>query len=260
MTPQKMKESGMLSTADLTIITAGDHPTCKHSNGLSQIDYLLVDTTITSLISEVKLVEAKPWSTHAGIEFAINCRPATIHTLQQVKPKPIPYEKDDKGNQQQWHIADEEWQNSLEAARDTAEHLIDASHNDESGAWQHAEKLGITQQARTFAIRYAAWSIASEGGALTANPPEKDPRKHKGRGLMPKYEWRSLADKSKHKFTEHLMWELAAKDSIAGPDLYSTLWYTIASLFESAASARRLDDAAAQQQHPHRHQDCQHRV
>ena len=73
---------------------------------------------------------------------------------------------------------------------------------------------------------------------------------------MPKYEWRSLADKSKHKFTEHLMWELAAKDAIAGPDLHSTLWHTIASIMESAASARRFDDVSAQQ-HNHDHYHTQ---
>ena len=105
--------------------------------------------------------------------------------------------------------------------------------------------MGITKVARAKAIRYAAWSIACERVALKANPPEKDAHKHMGRGLMPQYELRSLAEKSKHKYTEHLMWELAAKDSIAGPDLYSTLWYTIAGIMESTASARRLDKAAA---------------
>lgn len=74
---------------------------------------------------------------------------------------------------------------------------------------------------------------------------------------MPKYEWRSLADKSKHKFTEHLMWELAAKEAIAGPDLHSTIWYAIASIMESAASARRLDNVSVQQ-HNHDHYQTQH--
>ena len=138
MTPQKMEESGMLSTVGLSIVTAGKEPTCKHSTGHSLIDYLLVDTSIVSLIRNIKLVEAKPWSTHAGIEFDINCRPAPISTLQLVRPKPIPYEKDDKGNLQQWHIEDEHWRSLLHTAGDTAEQLIDETSNDDTWAWQHA--------------------------------------------------------------------------------------------------------------------------
>ena len=64
---------------------------------------------------------------------------------------------------------------------------------------------------------------------------------------MPQYETRSLADKSSHKYIEHLMWELVAKDELEGPDLYSTLWYTIARVLEPAASACRLDNEVKQQ-------------
>ena len=88
--------------------------------------------------------------------------------------------------------------------------------------------------------------LACEQAALVANLPDKDPRKHTGRGLMPQYEWRSLADRSNLKYTERLVWEVAAKDAIVGPNLYSTLWYTIAGILESTASARRLDNASHQ--------------
>lgn len=125
MTPQQMRESGMLTLTGLSIITAGDQPTCKHSHSHSQIDYLLVDTSIVSLVSEVKLLAAKTWSAHCGIEFVINCRHGSVYTLQLVKPKPIPYQKDDKGNHLQWHIEDEDWHNALEAVESIVEHLND---------------------------------------------------------------------------------------------------------------------------------------
>ena len=258
MTPQRMQESGLLEEAGLTIITAGDDSTCKTSTGWSQIDYLLVDTNIVSLISEVKLVMDKPWNTHAGIEFDINCRPATISTTQLVKPKPIPYATDDKGNYQPWHIEEEDWQAALHSAEPAAEHCIDETKiDDDNESWNHAEQLGITEQARAFAVRFATWSKAAEEAALAANPPEKDPHKHKGRGLMPKFAVRSLADKSSHKYTEHLMWELAAKDATIGPDLYSTLWYTIASIMEAAAFAQQLDSPNTQY-HTHDFHENEH--
>ena len=151
MTPQRMKESGMLIDVDLTIITAGESDTCKPSTGGSQRDYLLVDASTVGLISELKLVAAKPWSTHAGIEFDINCRPATISTTQLAKPKPIPYATDDKGNYKPWHIEDENWQAALNNAQPAAERSIDETKvHDANGSWQHAATLGITEQARAF--------------------------------------------------------------------------------------------------------------
>ena len=99
-----MRKSGLLATSGLSIITAGDADTCKNSHGYSQLDYLLVDTDITALIGEIELVRHKPWSTHFGLTFTINCRPATIKTMQLVRPKPIPYETDDKGHLQQWRV------------------------------------------------------------------------------------------------------------------------------------------------------------
>ena len=236
MTPATMRASGMLASSGLSIITAGDQATCKHSYGHSQIDYLLVDTDITALIGEVELVTAKSWSAHFGLTFTINCRPATIKTWQLVRPKPIPYEKDGKGQLQQWQVDEDEWHHALQEATEAAETKINATELDDSGAWQHAANLGITDSSKEKAIRYAAWSIACEQVALKANPPEKDAHKHTGRGLMPTYELRSLAEKSKHKYTEHLMWELAANDSVAGPDLYSTLWNTIAGTMERGGS------------------------
>ena len=107
----------------------------------------------------------------------------------------------------------------------------------------------IAESTRETAIRYATWSIACGKAALRQNPPEKEMAKHIGRGLMPVYAWKSLADTYKEKLTEHSMWELVAMDAIAAPDLYSTLWMTIAVVMERITSARRLDAAALQPHH-----------
>ena len=76
------------------------------------------------------MVAAKPWSTHAGIEFDTKCRPATISTTQLAKPKPTPYAIDDKGNYQPWHIEEENWQASFKDAKPAAEHSIDETNVD----------------------------------------------------------------------------------------------------------------------------------
>lgn len=56
---------------------------------------------------------------------------------------------------------------------------------------------------------------------------------------MPMYKPRSSAGYSKKKPTERYIWELAAKDAIVVPDLFSTLWITIAGILETIASPRR---------------------
>ena len=103
-----------------------------------------------------------PWSPHFGISFEINCRPATIKTLQLIKPKPLPIRKTEKGQIIQWECDDERWEQLLDEATTAAIDIIDMSANKCPEAWTHTAELGITGESRRLAIDYAKWSIAAE--------------------------------------------------------------------------------------------------
>ena len=58
---------------------------------------------------------------------------------------------------------------------------------------------------------------------------------------MPILEEKSLANKSSNLKIEHFIWTLPTNEAVAGPDLFSTFWAAISSLFNAAGTATRVD-------------------
>ena len=85
---------------------------------------------------------------------------------------------------------------------------IDDTCNDDSGTWQHAGNLGVTEQARAISILYAQWSMAVEATVIEKDADQKQSRKQKGRGQLPKYKWETLASRSSSLPIEHVIWSL----------------------------------------------------
>lgn len=237
----------LLQSAGLQILTVGDEKTCNTSTGSKQNDYIIVSIDLVPFIINLKLEADVPWGPHLGLSFEIDRRPEKTLYQALARPAGVPYAKDDKGKPTPWSINETGWETKLLNTRNRAEKAIDATNNDDSGTCQHTASSGPTDLVRNFSVRYAQWSMAAEESALEAaleaKPEAPQSDKQKGRGLLPTYDWVSLANKSSDLTVEHHIWSQPQPIARAGSDLYSTLWAAISGAMRSIASAKRLDDS-----------------
>ena len=113
--------------------------------------------------------------------------------------------------------------------------------------------LGIDEIAIQKSIQYKQWSIATERAQLLANGSENDIEgMYKsnnpmfGRGSMPSFAMKPLHEISSTKVVEHQAWQMPSNLAMAGNDLFSTLWATIAGLLRYIAKSVRLDSNCPQ--------------
>ena len=196
---------GYLDLLGLTIITAdGGTATCKHSHGSSLLDYIICDVDVACLIGNVELDSVTPWAPHSALKFTVNRRPKHITIQQLLKPKPLPYQVDNKNANLCWNISACEWQDSYSSFYDKASDQF-VRDSDPHGVWAHADSLGITEVSRQRAVRYAQWSMAVEAAIISqSDTPCGD--SHLGRGQLPILEEKSLANKSSNLKIEHFIW------------------------------------------------------
>ena len=230
----------ILDAVGLTIITVGSEKTCKTSKASKQNDYLLVSTSLVPFIEDLAIVPDVVWQPHVAIAFSINRRPGKVYHQAIDKPATLPYVKEANGKVLPWCIDDRAWLSKLDDMKDAATKAIDATRDDDTGIWQHASSLGATDPVRTFSIKYAQWSMATEKAIIDTNPEAKKSSDQLGRGLPPSYKWETIADRSGSLPIEHLIWSQPQPVARAGSDLFSTLWVTISGALRSIASARRL--------------------
>lgn len=190
-----------------------------------------------------------PWKPHVGLRLELNRRPEHVYTKQLIKPKPLPMKKDEKGEFEKWSINDDDWNRLLRDHHDEATSYIKDQCTEDNPAYKHSVLLHIDNKPKGLAERYAAWSLAAEHAMIQANGSDKD-REHMsrgksdmtGRGRMPEYALKSLATKSSDKGIEHCMWQFDSKSEVAGSDLFTTLWTTIASTFDNISDACKHDN------------------
>ena len=202
----------------------------------------MVSRDLAPFIGNVKLEADVPWNPHTAVTFTVDRRTDKIYHQAINKPEPLPYHKDDKGKVQQWHIDRDEWHALLDLSAHKAEKAVNKTYNDNSGTWQHAESLGITDEVHEFSIRYAQWSVATEQAICLDNPEAKVAKQQLGRGLPASFSWTTIANKSSKLPIEHIIWSLPNPIAKTGSDLHSTLWASIAGALRSIATARRQDD------------------
>ena len=135
---ETFNKSAMLQIHGMQIIDSGTDGTCKHANGRSNIDYLIVDHDIAPLIDQMRIVPDLPWQPHVGISFRINRRPEHVMTNQITKPKPILYEKDDKGQNPPWTCSEDQFEKFYAAEQDNAEKMITQSKTTNKDEWEHS--------------------------------------------------------------------------------------------------------------------------
>jgi hypothetical protein len=92
-------------------------------------------------------------------------------------------------------------------------------------------------------VEYLQWSAACEKSVVFANQHlhTLDHKAYTGRGTLPKFKMKSEADKSSQKTIDHATWKLSREHARFGTDLYSSLWFSLAGIFETVASAQKLD-------------------
>ena len=245
-------DEAILKSLGLGIVKAGCDGTCKTSNGRKQLDYLLVSIDLIPFISNMKVVRDVAWSPHSAVTFDVDRRPERVHFQTLSKPAPLPYAKNDNGLSLPWCTTAEEWNEKLRQCKGRAEAAIDNTRDDDSGTWQHASSLGITEEARKLSIWYAQWSMAVEDTIIEQSQDGKHHKDKRGRGMQPSYKWETLASKSSNLPIEHIIWSLPKPLARAGSDLFSTLWTAIAGALRAIASAIRLDEQQGLETHVER--------
>ena len=69
-------------------------------------------------------------------------------TNQIIKPKPILYETDDKGQNTPWACSEDQFGNSHAAEQENAEKIITQSKTINKGEWGHEENLESSRKPR----------------------------------------------------------------------------------------------------------------
>ena len=239
VTPHTWHESGHLATINMQTITthAGR---CKHTDGWSQLDYLLVSTSIAPLVRDLRTVADVPWSPHLGIQFSINARPRTAKTLQAPKPLPLPYNKDNSGKRINWHCTDAQWQEALAKARPIAERPMARAQHHHPEIANYTTRLGIGEPSRDITVQYMQWTIAAEAVIHDqCDDIERNRRYH--RATMPKLQFKSMATSLSKTPIEYTIWNMPTSDSRLGNGLYTTLWQTRTTMLKHIQSSRCAD-------------------
>jgi hypothetical protein len=227
--PDEWEKSDILQKLDVQIrVPENATATCRIAGGGgSLIDYLLVSTAISPIVTSVSTVTNVPWKPHSAIEFIIKSAPELIQSRQLRAPKKLPFVRDEKGKLQQWSIDEAEWKAyHVEAEEEAQWHMQAVRHSQEEQA-KLVRRIGVEEEALELGKEYAQWSIAAERActaALTGMPTGKGGL---GRGVMPKVEFKDHFDKSSNKQSEHMQWGLKPEYAVTGGDLYTTFWATI---------------------------------
>ena len=173
--------------------------------------------------------------------FQLSRRPENISIRTLRKPKPLPRQLDDLGQPLQWSISYDKWDQLFAESLQKAQDNIEASKTVNSDVWAHAKDHQLEERSSSLAVRYAQWSIAAERAQIEANPTDGAAYQCMGRGLVPKFVWHSLEQKSIRRVVEHMLWSLPQSFAIAGCDLFSTLWGALAGIFRRLAASRHQD-------------------
>lgn len=258
--PEEWHSSGWLELLGVEVIALGKEVTCRTTSGTSQIDYLLVSYDIVQLISNFRIIYAVAWWPHFGIEFEVNRRAEHIKVLKRMKPLPLPDNFDDEGKKCQWDCKEEQWQSLLADAHLETKETIACELKKDPESYEHAKSLGIDEIAIQKSIQYKQWSIATEKAQLLANGNEDDIKGMNksnnpmlGRGSMPSFAMKPLHEISSTKIVEHQAWLMPSNIAMAGNDLFSNLWATIAGLLRYIAKSVRVDSNCTQQSNKELH-------
>lgn len=233
MIPAEWTEDG-LDKFDMTLVVLDVKYPCKNKYETSFIDYVLVSRSLAPFIRNITTVggsgvDKVPWSPHYGIHFEIVVEVDSSLISGISKPNPISINIDSKSRLVNWSINNDEWDSFLCEAAGIAQKRIHSRKVENSEQMSHAAKMACDEKVIVIGTRYAQWSIAAEQAQARANGIEMT-FCHARRGMLPRFRWRGLADKSILKYVEHQQWEMTAGHAIKGADLFSTAWTTIASI------------------------------
>ena len=235
----------LLDRLDLDIYYPQVEYTCKNDSGKSLIDYVLVTRNIMGMVKNIKVIggdagDRLPFAPHYAIHFELHAEASTTWQRRMVKPKRIDIKKDDKNDLIKWQIDDSKWEELYRNALPRAQHKIKEGKNLDAQT-QHAERIGVKEDAVNTGIKYLQWSIAAEEAQAIANCSDgRIKANQRGRGAPPEFKWTTIEDKTTDRPIEHQQWRLPAKMAVKGADLYSTLWATIANMLRRmSADVRR---------------------
>ena len=212
------------------------------------LDYLLVSKDIAALVHDVATVSDAPWSPHLGISFRINARPHAVRTMQLQRPSNLLPARNVDGKICSWTVPFDTWESAKREVAGTGSKAVTEMLTKMPDIKSYIDDLGIEAQTTRLAARYYEWSRAAERSIIAATGTDNDKRLTEagsnrvlGRGCLPYYRLQSIAlPLLRTDRVGHAMWN-EGQNAAQGPDLYSTLWATIANILKDIAHARKLD-------------------